>query len=340
MSVVEVIQDDITTLNVDAIVNAANEHLQHGGGVAAAISRAAGPELQAESNSVAPVPTGSAKATKGYNLAAKWVIHAVGPRWLGGNNREAQLLESAYRSSIRLAAELGAKSLAFPSISTAIFGYPVEEASKIAIKAILDESNNHPGIELIQLCTFSDADFKTYSHALSLANQIQLAKDIATRAHVGQKDKSHRDYIDHPRRVVANAMAMPGFETLSPSEKTDLICSAWLHDVIEDAEISQSELVAMGITSESASIAELLTRDRANPERSGDRYYENIRNHKLARMAKIADVADNCNTQRRQWMVEVGQTPNVARYENALEQLQLTPAERSWFENRIDQPAN
>ena len=168
MAIVEVIKGDITKLEVDAIVNAANEHLQHGGGVAAAISRAAGPELQDESSLLEPVPTGSAKATKGYNLEAKWVIHAVGPRWVGGHNNERQLLESAYKSSIRLAAELGAKSLAFPSISTAIFGFPIELAAPIAMKAIQDESNKFPGIELIQMCAFSDEDFKTYQKELSL----------------------------------------------------------------------------------------------------------------------------------------------------------------------------
>ena len=166
MARLEVIQGDITQLNVDAIVNAANEQLAHGGGVALAISNAAGPELQAESYTIAPVPTGSAKATKGYNLAAKWVIHAVGPRWLGGESNEERLLESAYRESIKVAAKLGAKTVAFPSISTAIFSFPIQLAAPIAVQAILDELENHPGIEKVQLCTFSNEDFTAYSAQL------------------------------------------------------------------------------------------------------------------------------------------------------------------------------
>ena len=166
MARLEVIQGDITQLNVDAIVNAANEQLAHGGGVALAISNAAGPELQKESNQIAPVPTGSAKATKGYNLAAKWVIHAVGPRWLGGESNEERLLESAYRESIKVAANLGAKTVAFPSISTAIFSFPIQLAAPIAVRAILDELENHPSIEKVQLCTFSSEDFTAYSSQL------------------------------------------------------------------------------------------------------------------------------------------------------------------------------
>ena len=167
MATIQIIQGDITTLAVDAIVNAANDQLHHGGGVAAAISRAAGPELQAESNQIAPVPTGSAKATQGYSLKAKWVIHAVGPRWTDGQNNEPQLLANAYKNAIKVAAELGAKSLAFPSISTAIFAFPIELAAPIAIKAIQEESQNFPEIELIQMCTFSDQDFKTYEKVLN-----------------------------------------------------------------------------------------------------------------------------------------------------------------------------
>jgi O-acetyl-ADP-ribose deacetylase (regulator of RNase III) len=166
MAQVCVIQGDITTLKVDAIVNAANEYLQHGGGVASAISRAAGPELQAESDQLAPVPTGAAKATRGYNLKAKWVIHAVGPRWSGGQDQEAQLLESAYRSAIQVAAELGAKTLAFPSISTAIFGFPIDLAAPIAIRAITDEASKHPTLLEVTMCTFSDHDFEIYERAL------------------------------------------------------------------------------------------------------------------------------------------------------------------------------
>lgn len=162
----EVIQGDITLQYVDAIVNAANEHLAHGGGVALAIARAAGPELQKESNEIAPVPTGQAKATMGYNLPAKWVIHAVGPRWSGGESNEAQLLASAYKEALKVAGALGVKTIAFPSISTAIFGFPVELAAPIAVKAISDELENQPEIEKVQICTFSNDDFLTYSSHL------------------------------------------------------------------------------------------------------------------------------------------------------------------------------
>lgn len=164
---VHVIKGDITQLAVDAIVNAANEQLQHGGGVAAAISAAAGHELQVESNQLAPVRTGTAKATKGYNLTADWVIHAVGPRWSGGENHEGRLLDSAYRDAIRVSAELGVTSIAFPSISTATFGFPLELAAPIAIHAIKKEAENNPRIREIIICTFSDSDFDAYEKALA-----------------------------------------------------------------------------------------------------------------------------------------------------------------------------
>jgi O-acetyl-ADP-ribose deacetylase (regulator of RNase III) len=167
MGIIRVIRADITTLEVDAIVNAANEHLQHGGGVALAISRAAGPELQAESNEVAPVPTGHAKATGAYNLNAKWVIHAVGPRWFGGENQEPELLESAYRESMKRAKELGAESIAFPSISTAIFGYPIELAAPIAMKVLVEEVKANPTLTDVIMCTFSETDLAVYSNELS-----------------------------------------------------------------------------------------------------------------------------------------------------------------------------
>ncbi len=167
MTIIEVIKGDITKLEVDAIVNAANDRLLHGGGVAKAISSAAGPELQEASRQVAPVAPGQAKATAGYNLPAKWVIHAVGPRWRGGVENEPEVLESAYRNAIRVADELGVKTLAFPSISTAIFGYPIELAAPIAMRAITSESIRFPEIELIQMCTFSNIDFTAYQTALA-----------------------------------------------------------------------------------------------------------------------------------------------------------------------------
>jgi len=131
---------DITAFQADAIVNAANSRLAHGGGVAAAISRAAGPELQRESDELVrregPVPVGGAVATGGHDLPARWVIHAVGPRYGQEGGREAELLASAYRSSLAVALEIGASGVAFPAISTGIFGYPLGEAARIAVETV------------------------------------------------------------------------------------------------------------------------------------------------------------------------------------------------------------
>lgn len=131
---------DITASSADAIVNAANSHLAHGGGVAAAISRVAGPELQRESDELVeregPVPVGGAVATGGYGLPARWVIHAVGPRYGQEGGREPELLAGAYRSSLDVAREVGATSVAFPAISTGIFGYPLEDAARIAVETV------------------------------------------------------------------------------------------------------------------------------------------------------------------------------------------------------------
>lgn len=127
---------DITELEVDAIVNAANERLAPGGGVCGAIHDAAGPELAEECARVGPCPTGDARATGGYELPARWVIHAVGPRWGTGGDEKVELLASAYRRSVEVADELGAESIAFPSLSTGIFGFPQPLASQTAVAAL------------------------------------------------------------------------------------------------------------------------------------------------------------------------------------------------------------
>ncbi len=130
------IQADITTLTVDAIVNAANERLSDGAGVNGAIHRAAGPQLTAACRAIGGCPTGQAQITPGFDLPARFVIHTVGPVWRGGNHGEAELLASAYRSSLALAAEHDLRTVAFPAISCGIFGYPVEQAARIAVATV------------------------------------------------------------------------------------------------------------------------------------------------------------------------------------------------------------
>lgn len=150
----EIVEADITKLAVDAIVNAANSTLLGGGGVDGAIHRAAGPELRAACAALGGCPTGEAKLTKGYLLPAKWVIHTVGPVWSGGGRGEEALLESCYRNSLRRGREVAAKSIAFPSISTGAYGFPLARAAEIALRAVRDELAREAGIERVLFCCF------------------------------------------------------------------------------------------------------------------------------------------------------------------------------------------
>ena len=163
----EVIVADITTLDVDAIVNAANSGLSGGGGVDGAIHRAAGPELAPAARAAGPCPAGHAVMTPGFRLRARHVIHAVGPVWMGGGRDEDTLLASCYATSLRLAGEAGLGSIAFPCISTGAFGFPKDRAARIALDTVRREASGYASLKLVQFCCYSEGDAVIYRRLLA-----------------------------------------------------------------------------------------------------------------------------------------------------------------------------
>jgi len=163
---VRAIRGDITALDIDAVVNAANPSLLGGGGVDGAIHYAAGPELLAACRKIGGCPTGEARITPGFALKARWIVHTVGPVWKGGERKEAELLAACYRNSLKLAMEHGIRSIAFPAISTGAYAYPLTAATEIAVATVREWVRQHPDFDEVVFCCYSGEDFATYKKSL------------------------------------------------------------------------------------------------------------------------------------------------------------------------------
>jgi len=187
MNKIEVVRDDITRLCVDAIVNAANRSLLGGGGVDGAIHRVAGPELLKACELLNGCNTGDAKITLGFKLPAQYVIHTVGPVWNGGKNHEKELLASCYRQSLQIASDCSIRSIAFPNISTGVYGFPKQEAASIAFETVLFFLTDHPEIEKVLFCCFDEENFTIYNNLTcnkTIFKSVQSPTDIQVVANL------------------------------------------------------------------------------------------------------------------------------------------------------------
>jgi O-acetyl-ADP-ribose deacetylase len=163
---IEIVEGDIIKMEVDAIVNAANSSLLGGGGVDGAIHRAAGPQLLEETRKIGGCPTGEARVSKGYKLPATWVIHTVGPVWSGGNQNEDILLSNCYKNCLNAAAEIGAETIAFPSISTGVYRFPLERATNIALKEAVSFLSKDKSMKKVVFVCFGNKAYKTYQDTI------------------------------------------------------------------------------------------------------------------------------------------------------------------------------